>query len=192
MSCSVTTTSPPDVGAYNQSRSDAVGPRGFAGQAARGFLLIDCLAYMALLLVMLTLAFLAFHQMLDHSKKLQRNAADIARALDVGERWRAEVRTSVRAPRLEQTGHDLVLHLPRAQGEVLYSFRDGAVWRKDTARATAEWIAVIPKAQSSRMLAEGRKHVTAWRWELELAADKTPRVRPQFTFQAVARREATP
>src|SRR6266487_4316060 len=66
----------------------------------RGFALVDCVAYIGLLAVILTMAFAAFYRALERSRDLSRNAAEIVRALQAGERWRADVRASARPPQL--------------------------------------------------------------------------------------------
>jgi len=170
-------------------RSRRVGLRTshFALGTPEGFLLIDCLVYIALLLLLLNLAFMAFYRTLDTSKRLNRDAADIARALQAGERWRADVRSATAQPRLEETGGERLFHLPRANGEVLYTFREGVVLRQDTTGTNATWEPVLVDVKSSRLLAEPRQRVRGWRWELQLTSvNKTQRMRPLFTFQAVA------
>jgi hypothetical protein len=149
-------------------------------------MLIDCMVYIALLLVLLALAFMTFYKTFDAAKALNRNAADITRALIAGERWRADVRATTAPPRVEQTGGAVVLHLPRANGEILYAFREGAVLRRQTTDPKADWEPLLSEVKGSRMLADPRRRVKAWRWELELApAREARRVKPQFTFQAV-------
>jgi len=155
--------------------------------------LIDCMAYIALLLLLLTLAFMAFYQTTDNSKHLSRNAADIVRVLNAGERWRADVRSAVRPAALTQTPRETILHLPHSQGEVLYAFRDGTVLRQATTNATPIWETFLTDIKSSTMKLDRRSRVTAWRWEVELqAAQKVARVRPLFTFQAVPAQSVTP
>ena len=162
-------------------------------RTSRAFLLIDCLVYVALLFLLLALAFAAYYQAFDNSKRLHRSAADIARAVNAGERWRADVRAVTSPPRLEQAGAETVLRLPRAQGDVLYTFRDGAVFRRDAGRPKSGWMPFLPEVKSSRMSPDSRQQVTAWRWELELAsAKKAPRVKPLFTFEAVPTTDRKP
>ena len=159
---------------------------GGARRSSRAFMLIDCMVYIALLLVLLALAFMTFYKTFDASKALNRNAADIARALNAGERWRADVRAATTPPRLEQAGGETILHLPRANGEILYAFREGAVLRRNATGPRTDWETFLSEVKSSRMLADPRQRVTAWRWELELApASEARRVNPQFTFQGV-------
>src|SRR5262245_40944303 len=67
----------------------ALDPRPSALDPRSGMMLIDCLAYIALLALILTMAFAAFYRANDYSRELSRNTADITRALQAGERWRA-------------------------------------------------------------------------------------------------------
>ena len=160
------------------SRPSSLGSR-------RGFALVDCLAYIALLAIILTMAFAAFYRAMEHSRDLSRNAADIARALQAGERWRADVRASTRPPRFETVGDETQLRLAGGAGEVSYAFRAGGVLRQ--VLPNTNWVEVLPRAASSRMFEERRRHVGVWRWEVELPGrQKVARVRPMFSFQAVA------
>jgi len=157
----------------------------------RGIALIDCLAYIALLAIILTMAFMAFYRATEHSRDLSRNAADIARALHAGERWRADVRASTRPPRLELSGDESWLRLLHDAGEVNYAFRDGGVLRQ--ALPNTNWVELLPRVVHSRMLEECRQHVAVWHWEVELkGGQKVARVRPLFSFQAVARSAPKP
>jgi len=151
----------------------------------RGILLIDCLAYMALLAIILTMAFMAFYRAMEHARNLSRNAADIARALHAGEQWRADVRASTRPPRLETVGDEPLLRLVDDAREVNYAFRAGGVLRQSL--PNTNWVELLPRVASSRMFEERRQHVGVWRWELELkGGQKVARVRSLFSFQAVA------
>ena len=149
-----------------------------------GYALVECLVYISLLAIVSGLAFAAFYRVWDNSNKLNRHAADILRALNAGERWRADIRSSVAAPQLAESGGQTILRLPQAKGEIHYAFKDGTVFRK--AEAASTWHALLPQVNSSHMQAEPRSRVSGWRWEIELKAlANTPRVRPLFTFQAV-------
>ena len=153
--------------------------------------LIDCLAYIALLALILTMAFAAFYRANDYSRDLSRNAADIARTLQAGERWRADVRSSTQPPRLETIGNESLLRLASGAGEVTYAFRGGGIFRQ--ALPNTNWVELLPRAASSRMFEERRQHVGVWRWEVELPGkQKVSRVRPLFSFQAVAKSTRIP
>ena len=150
----------------------------------RGIMLVDCLMYIALLAVILTLTFAAFYRANENAKNLAQNASDIVRALNVGERWREDVRAANSPLRIEEKAGQTLLQLPQAGGEVRYRLRDGIISRQ--AAGNTNWIDLLPNVKSSRMEPDPRQHVTAWRWELELQGrQKVARVKPLFTFQAV-------
>ena len=67
-----------------------------------GIMLVDCLMYIALLAVILTLTFAAFYRANENAKNLAQNSADIVRALNVGERWREDVRAASGPLRVEE------------------------------------------------------------------------------------------
>ena len=149
-----------------------------------GIMLVDCLMYIALLGVILTLALAAFYRTNENSKNLAQNAADIVRALHAGERWREDVRAATGAPRVVEEANETLLQLPQAGGEVRYRWRDGIISRQTT--GNTNWTDLLPNVKSSLMEPDPRGHVTAWRWELELQGrQKVARVKPLFTFQAV-------
>ncbi len=141
--------------------------------------LIECLAYIALFMLITGLAFGAYHHMDRQTRGLMSNASDIAQALRAGERWRADTRhaTAVRA----KDANAMLLKLP--SGDVRYTFRDGGVWRQAGDGSPA---LVLERVKSSAMQADPRARVEAWRWELELKTKRVEAsVRPLFTFMAV-------
>ena len=157
----------------------------------RGIMLIDCLVYISLLALILGLAFAAFYRTLEHSTRLERNAADIVRALHVGGRWRADVRSATGALRVSNDTNGVALHIPRGQGGIAYVFREGAVHREETVDGRRE--VVLPNVKVSGFFRESRQHVAGWRWELELQGkQEVSRVRPMFSFLAVAPQKAKP
>ena len=113
------------------------------------------------------------------STGLQRNVADIERALKAGERWRADVRAAIgRIEAGEQT-----LTVPQREGEVVYEFATNQVRRTVNANKTEIFLA---RVQTSAMTEERRGNVVGWKWEVELERRlKEARVRPLFTFMAV-------
>ena len=144
-----------------------------------GYMLIECLVYITVLAVVLDLAYGAYYRCQLNSVNLRRNAEDIVITVRAGERWRANIRVATAPPKLE--GNKLVV--PQATGEVVYEFVDNTMWRQDgTAR-----IAVLRRLRASTMQADARSQITSWRWEAELMTGrKTVRLRPLFTFTAVA------
>ena len=144
-----------------------------------GFMLIECLVYIVILAVVFDLAYAAYYRCQTNSANLRRNAQDIAITMRAGECWRADIRAAKAPPKL--AGDKLVI--TQAAGEVVYEFVDNTMWRQvGPAR-----IALLRRLRASTMQADARSQVTSWRWEVELmAGKKTPRIRPLFTFTAVA------
>jgi hypothetical protein len=147
--------------------------------AARGVLLIDAMVYIVVLGIILVLAGSVFDKGMRESTGLQRNVADIERALKAGERWRADVRAAIgRIEAGEQT-----LTVPQREGEVVYEFATNQVRRTVNANKTEIFLA---RVQTSAMTEERRGNVVGWKWEVELERRlKEARVRPLFTFIAV-------
>jgi hypothetical protein len=137
------------------------------------------------------LAFEAYYQIDLHNRRLTRNAADIVRTLQAGERWREDVRSATGKLIITGAGAEQQLRIPQAKTEVAYAFRQGTVWRRATREGT--WMEFLPAVKTSRMLADPRAQVAAWRWEVELQSTQSVvRVPPLFTFQAAATRQPTP
>jgi len=147
-------------------------------KSERGYTLIECLVYIAALIVVLNLAFDAWFHYDRHTNSMRRNANDIVRTLLAGEQWRADVRTATAPPHAIPNG----IAIPHRNGEITYTFVDGDVWRQV---GKAHDIA-LKHVQTSTMSDDSRPNVHAWRWELELATpQKAVRVRPLFSFTAV-------
>jgi prepilin-type N-terminal cleavage/methylation domain-containing protein len=150
-----------------------------------GFTLIELLVYMAVFVVVVGCATKTFYDCWDNTKALRRNADEIARALDVGERWRADVREATGAARLKVTNGAEQFRIAGVAGEVTYTFANGEIRRQ--AGATAPNSLWLSNIKSSQMRSDARGHVSAWRWELELISGRRqPRLRPLFTFECAA------
>jgi type II secretory pathway component PulJ len=158
-----------------------------ARNKARGFSLIELMVYITVLMVVLGLGFAALYRLTDSSVTLRAGAQDIARALEIGERWREDVRSATGQPRVETTQSGQLLHLPSPGGEVLYRFSSNTLARRI---GGGPWVPLCDGVKSSSMQSDPRQNVTAWRWELELKPRSRPaardgRIRPLFTFIAV-------
>jgi len=158
-----------------------------------GFLLGECLIYISVWSILLGLSFAAYYRVLDNTTRLRRSAADIARVLQAGERWREDVRHAT-GP-LKLVGIDgtaeQAFHVPQASGDVVYYFTGTNLLRR--AAADAPWLETLARVKTSRMNKDARGRVVAWRWEVELnPGKKKSAVRPLFTFQAVAANQEMP
>jgi Tfp pilus assembly protein FimT len=155
-------------------------------RAARepGITLMEVLVYMALFVVVVGGATRTFYECWDGTKTLRRNADDVARALDLGERWRADVRGATGPLQVTATSGAGQCRIPAAAGEVIYTFADGEIRRQAAAAPNTLWLSNV---KSSQMQSEARGRAAAWRWELELkTARREARLRPLFTFECAA------
>jgi len=155
-----------------------------------GYMLIEALVYIGVSFLLLGIAFAAMYRCIDNSVGLRRSADDITGVLHAGERWRADVRSTVRPIQVENLPTGQVLHLPGPQTEIVYHYVEGAVFRRVGSGA---WTQLLTNVSSSTVQPDPRQTLVAWRWELELKTrTKAGRIRPLFTFMAVPARTATP
>jgi len=149
----------------------------------RGFSLIECIVYIALLVVVLGIAVSIFFQSWDDSKALRRNADDIVRVLHTGDQWRADLRAATGPVQLTDADGVEQLRIPASAGDIIYTVSNGEL-RRQTGAVSSVWLANV---KSSQMQSESRQDVTAWRWELELkTVRRTTLYRPLFTFETGA------
>jgi Tfp pilus assembly protein PilE len=154
-------------------------------QTERGLMLIEVLTYIAIFAVISTVAFAAFFKYWDAARRLDRATDDMIRALQAGETWRTDIRRTTRPPTLVRDGANETLQLKMSGATVVYRFSPDGVWRQPS--PTRPWVNLLPTARKSRMFADDRGGIAAWRWELELALPrKSPgKLIPRFTFLAV-------
>jgi hypothetical protein len=158
-----------------------------------GVILGECLIYIAVWSVLLGLSFATFYRVFDSATRLRRGAADIARALQAGERWRQDVRRAAGPIQVQSVegAVEQALHIPLPSGEIIYFFTGTNVLRR--ASADAPWLEALHGVKVSRMKRDVRERLVAWRWEVELTTGKKKiDVRPLFTFQAVAANQEPP
>ena len=151
----------------------------------RGFTLLECLAYIAVLAVVLAVTTKGFYQCWDNSKALRHNADDIIRVLHAGEQWRADLRGAIAPVQSTPADGAEQLSIPSAAGPIVYTFANGELRRQTSSPAATNLL--LANILSSRMQAHPRRRVEAWTWELELKPTrKDAKVRPLFTFETVA------
>lgn len=162
-----------------------------APKSAGGFLMVDCLIYIVVWSVIVGLAFSSFYRCLSSSRDLSRNANDVVRALQAGERWRDDIRAATGPPRLVTENDAVAFEIPTPSSLTVYIFEKDSIWRK--ADLAAPWQKVLAGVKSSRMERSPRKKVVAWSWEVELQTKKQQvRVRPLFNFVAVSSSDQNP
>ena len=183
-----------------ERRMSASSPRGcrpdirnsqFAIRNSSGLTLIECLVYISLFALFIVLVMTTFFRARDASDSLRRQADDVTRTLNAGERWREDVRTATAPPRVVEENGQTWLALPRGTNTTVYTHFNNTVWRQ--AHTNQSWQPVLARVKSSRIEADAREHVTAWRWEVELQLkDPRKQTKPLFTFLAVTPKETKP
>lgn len=145
-----------------------------------GFTLLEVMTYTAVVGIVVTVAWLTYYACWDHSLGVLRNADDIVRTLEAGERWRDDVRSATAAPRLA----DGVLTIPRQGDAVRYRLDGESVQRQ---AGDGDWEPHLLGVAASRMVLDEGEHTRSWRWEVELKTRRRKaRIRPLFTFRTVA------
>ena len=153
-----------------------------------GISLIECLVYIALLVVVMGAGFMALYHATVNHRNLRRNADDIAAAVNVGELWRKDIRAATGRITAETGVEGQLVRIPQVRGEVTYQFAAGQLRRQQ--QAGSAWTVLLPRVQTSSMTADRREHVTEWRWELTLrTTSRQVRIKPTFSFNAVPRVE---
>ena len=120
-----------------------------SSRRAGAFSLLECLVYVAMLMVIMALLSTVYYHADWNHRNLNRNAADIVRALQAGERWREDVRLASGPIQPGPGGAGQELSIPHTNGLVRYAFRDGAVWRQ--AGQPARWQEALAGVSNSRM-----------------------------------------
>jgi hypothetical protein len=155
-----------------------------------GYLLPQALVYIFVIFILLGVGYAAMYRAMRNSVQMRRTAEDISSAVQVGERWRADVRSGSSEMKMETNSTAQVLHVSGGRGEVYYKMSDAAVWRRV---GQGPWVPILRNVRSSKMELEQRGEIPTCRWELELQprADKS-RMRPLFTFLAVPQSRKEP
>jgi len=153
-----------------------------------GISLIEVLVYMAIFVLVVGFAVAACFECWDNTKALRRDADDVARALDIGERWRADVRGATGVVEMTAANGLEQLRIPAAAGDITYTCANGELRRQaGSSGPNTLWLSNV---KSSEMQSGARGNIAAWRWELELkSARRDPQMRPLFTFEAAASTE---
>jgi len=152
----------------------------------RGYFLTEALVYISAVGLLLTVGLIAMFRCIDSSLVLRRNADDIARAMHIGELWRADIRSATKVRWVQDADED-ILQLVGPGRQVQYRFTGGALYRRI---GSGPWGRLLEQVKASAMHSETQSEVTAWHWDLELqprfrGSVAPTRMRPLFTFIAV-------
>lgn len=150
-----------------------------------GTLLLECLVYIAVFAILLSVGVLAFNRCWDYSKALRYATNDVESALRAGECWRADVRAASGKIAVQKTADGETVQLIEPNQTVVYRFANGELRREIPAQNISRLL--LAKVKTSQMQLDARGNVTAWRWEIELI-ERRPQMRLPllFTFEAVS------
>jgi hypothetical protein len=158
-------------------------PSIFRARVQAGYLLLECLFYIALFAVIVGLGLATFYLCWDNSKALLYATDDISAALRAGERWRADVRCATGKITIETTSQGEFMRIPHGTSVILYSFSAGEIHRQLASSDFSE--SLLPTVKASQMVMDKRGPVSAWRWELEMQSRRKETHLPLlFTFEA--------
>ena len=101
----------------------------------RGFTLLEVLVYLAVLVVVVGCATLTCFECLHSATSIRQSADNVARALDLGERWRSDIRGATGAVRVTGGGAAEECRVPVQAGEVIYTFANGEIRRQTSPTA---------------------------------------------------------
>jgi Tfp pilus assembly protein PilE len=148
-----------------------------------GITLIECMTFIAVFLILSSIAMGAFYFFWDRSAALISATDDISAALNAGERWRADVRGATGTITVETLASGETVNIPEGESEVVYHFASGRMQRQIGSASFNPF--QLTKILSSEMKSESRGGVKAWRWELQLAQRRKETYLPLlFTFEA--------
>ena len=151
-----------------------------------GIFLLECLVYVVVFAIILGGATTAFYFCWNHSEALIGATDEIHSALQMGERWRADVRASTGRITVQTNATGEVIRIPEGTQAVSYRFESGEVSRWISAAGQPTWR--LAHVNKSSMELDARGDVAAWRWELELVpARKETHLPLRFTFEAAAK-----
>ncbi|HEX3624973.1 MAG TPA: hypothetical protein VH280_06035 [Verrucomicrobiae bacterium] len=152
-------------------------------KAQSGSLLIECMVYLAVLVILISIALGAFYTCWNGFGAMISTTDDVRAALHAGERWRADVRSASGTISIESTASGQVVNIPEDGKQIIYSFDSGEMRRQMGLKGLSQL--VLPKVKSSEMKSDVRGGVKAWQWELELPErPRGPHVPMLFTFEA--------
>lgn len=147
----------------------------------RGISLVQCLVYIAGLLVVGNVAVKALFAVISGTNRNRAVAQDIVSAMDTGERWRKDIRSAA-GPVVVKGA---ITEIPQAEGlTIVYELKGDQLTRRH-ADGSREMI-VQSDVAASTLVKESRGELTVWRWELELKPNgRGASMRPLFSFLAV-------
>lgn len=150
--------------------------------AQRGISLVQCLVYIAGLLVIGNVATKCLFSVISGTNRNRAVAQDIVSAMNAGERWREDVRSAAGPVRLNGN----LLKIPQNEEMIVYEMSGDTLKRRFADGSRNE--VVQTDVAASAFVKESRGTLTVWRWELELKPNgRSASMRPLFSFLVVGK-----
>lgn len=147
----------------------------------RGISLVEMLVYISCLLVLMSLISVAIWRLWSAELILHERANGLVRVVNVGERWREDVRRSAVPPMTIEANGSPGLLLELNGSNYVYLLEEGELRRiADEGKEV-----LVKQVVSSRMLREKRAGQVYWRWELGVRLGRNATKTQAFTFMAV-------
>jgi len=148
-----------------------------------GVMLIQCLVYFGVFAILTGVGMGAFYLCWEQTRALTQSTDDIGAALQVGERWRADVRGATGKISVAFSDAGERMQIPVRNGIIVYRFAAGEVRREIPATPGSQL--VLSHVKTSAMIPDERDGLSAWRWELDLVLRRPESQLPLlFTFEA--------
>lgn len=148
-----------------------------------GVSLIECLVYVALFGLLLGGGTTVFYFSWDHTRAIISASDEVESALRAGEAWRADIRAATGKISVQSTSSGQIVEIPQANQTIIYRLTNGELRREIPAEQRSRIIFAALK--SCEMKSSLRSEVTAWCWDMELAArHKGLHLPLLFTFEA--------
>jgi hypothetical protein len=146
-------------------------------------MLIQCLVYFGVFAILTGVGLGAFYLCWEQTRALTLATDDIGAALQVGERWRADVRGATGKISVAASAAGERMQIPGRNGTIVYRFEGNTVRRELPATPGSQL--VLSHVKTSAMVPDVRDGVSAWRWELDLVMQRPETQLPLlFTFEA--------
>jgi len=162
----------------------------FAAAPCRAYMIIEAMVYIGVLMILFGVGYATLYRCLQNSTHLRTNADQIAKVLQVGELWRADVRASGPSLHVEQNDSEQILQLSSKNHQISYRFATNHLFRRIDSNP---WVPLLTRVKASSMHSDQGKQILSCRWELELDPyGKRGRMRPLFTFIAAPHQKGLP
>lgn len=145
-----------------------------------GISLVETLVYISCLSVLFGIVAVSCWKVKAYHDAINRRTDMVARLLDVGEKWRADIRAADKI----QTESDMGIHFTRDGRKYSYLVKAGDLSHESEGLADL----LLKNVNYSRMQQLERNGVSYWQWELGVSSAGGKNLQ-RFTFMAVPQKD---